>query len=146
MLAAVQVAFAQSGPEQLIPQPVEYTVGDGVYAPENDGSDIKTFVGDRSFAALTADMPEFARKEAYKLIVGKKGIKIYANTEEGAFRASQTLRMLRLLDDDIRHCTIIDYPRFQHRGIMLDESRSFKGKDFVKKQIDALIASVGTEG
>ena len=136
--AAILSASAQSNPKQLIPQPVEYSVGEGVYILKNDGSDIKTYVGDKSFAHLTADMPDFASEEAYKLIVGKKGVKIYANTEKGAFRASQTLRMLRLLDSNVQYCEIFDYPRFRHRGIMLDESRSFKGKEFVKKQIDAL--------
>ena len=136
--ASFQIASAQSNPSQLIPQPVEYSVQDGVYGLKNDGSDIKTFVGDKSFAGLTKDMPDFASEEAYKLVIDKKGVKIYANTEKGAFRASQTLRMLKLLDKDVQYCTIFDYPRFQHRGIMLDESRSFKGKEFVKKQIDAL--------
>ena len=138
LLAAVHTASAVSGPDGLIPLPVEYSVSYGIYTLRCDGSDVRTYVGDKAFAELTADLPDFARQEAYKIVIGKKGVKVYANTDEGAFRASQTLRMLRLLDDDVQHCTIFDYPRFQHRGIMLDESRSFKGKEFVKKQIDAL--------
>ena len=58
--ASFQIASAQSNPSQLIPQPVEYSVQDGVYGLKNDGSDIKTFVGDKSFAGLTKDMPDFA--------------------------------------------------------------------------------------
>ena len=128
LLAAVHTASAVSGPDGLIPLPVEYSVSDGIYTLRCDGSDVRTYVADKAFAELTADLPDFARQEAYKIVIGKKGVKVYANTDEGAFRASQTLRMLRLLDDDVQHCTIFDYPRFQHRGIMLDESRSFKGK------------------
>ena len=101
-----QIASAQSNPSQLIPQPVEYSVQDGVYGLKNDGSDVKTFIGDKNFSELTKDMPDFASEEAYKLVIDKKGVKIYANTEKGAFRASQTLRMLKLLDKDVQHCTI----------------------------------------
>ena len=107
LVAAMQFISAQSNPSQLIPQPVEYSVKEGVYTLKNDGSDVKTYVGDKSFAELTADMPDFASEEAYKLVVGKKGVKIYANTEKGAFRASQTLRMLRLLDINVLDHLII---------------------------------------
>ena len=135
---SVEVVSAVSGPDGLIPKPVEYSVSEGVYSLKADESDIKVYLNSASFAAKVSDLPDFAREEAYEVVIGKKGVRIYALTEEGAFRARQTVRMLRLLDRDVRYCTIFDYPRFQHRGIMLDESRSFKGKDFVKKQIDAL--------
>lgn len=138
LAASFGLAGAVSGPADLIPQPVEYSVEEGIYTLKGDFSDVKTVIGDRFFTQRTADMPDFASEEAYELIIGKKGVKVYANTEEGAFRAKQTLRMLQLLDRQVQQCTIFDYPRFQHRGIMLDESRSFKGKEFVKKQIDAL--------
>ena len=137
-VVSVEVASAVSGPDGLIPKPVEYSVSEGVYSLKADESDIKVYLNSASFAAKVSDLPDFAREEAYEVVIGKKGVRIYAITEEGAFRARQTVRMLRLLDRDVRYCTIFDYPRFQHRGIMLDESRSFKGKDFVKKQIDAL--------
>ena len=137
-VVSVEVVSAVSGPDGLIPKPVEYSVSEGVYSLKADESDIKVYLHSASFAAKVSCLPDFAREEAYEVVIGKKGVRIYAITEEGAFRARQTVRMLRLLDRDVRYCTIFDYPRFQHRGIMLDESRSFKGKDFVKKQIDAL--------
>lgn len=138
--AAVSICClsAYSSPDKIIPRPVEYSVSEGFCNLRPDGSDIKVYLGTRDFAHRVKDLPDFAREEAYELIVSSKGVKIYAMTEEGAFRASQALEMMRLIDRDIRCCTIFDYPRFRHRGIMLDESRSFKGKDFVKKQIDAL--------
>ncbi len=138
IIAGAQAASAVSGPDGLIPQPVEYTVSDGVYNLKADESDIKVILNDAAFAAKVADLKDFAREEAYEVVIGRKGVKIYAVTQEGAFRGLQSVRMLRLLDDDVQFCTIFDYPRFQHRGIMLDESRSFKGKDFIKKQIDAV--------
>lgn len=138
IIAGAQAASAVSGPDGLIPQPVEYSVSDGVYNLKADESDIKVILNDAAFAAKVADLKDFAREEAYEVVIGRKGVKIYAVTQEGAFRGLQSVRMLRLLDDDVQFCTIFDYPRFQHRGIMLDESRSFKGKDFIKKQIDAV--------
>ena len=137
-LAAIVSVSAYSGPTKLIPEPVEFSVSEGVYTLKPDGSDVKVYLNAASFAAKVAELPEFAKEEAYEVVVGKKGVKIYAATEEGAFRGRQTVEMLRLLDPTVECCTIFDYPRFQHRGIMLDESRSFKGKEFVKKQIDAL--------
>lgn len=140
LLAAIFSVSAYSGPEKLIPEPVEYTTEEGVYTLRADGSDIKVYLNSTPFHAKVADLPDFAKEEAYELTIGKKGVKIYACTEEGAFRGRQTLEMLRMLDPtgSVRHCQIFDYPRFRHRGIMLDESRSFKGKEFIKKQIDAL--------
>ena len=129
---------AISGPDKIIPQPVDFSVADGIYNLKTDGSDIKVYLSDAEFASKIKDLPSFAQEEAYRLVVGRKGVRIYAKTEEGAFRAAQCLEMMRLIDRDIQFCDIFDYPRFQHRGIMLDESRSFKGKEFVKKQIDAL--------
>jgi len=130
--------FAYSGPSKLIPEPVEFSVSDGVYTLKPDGSDIKVYLGSQAFASKVKDLPDYAQDEAYELIIGKKGVKIYAMTQEGAFRGKQSVEMMRLIDPAVQYCTVFDYPRFQHRGIMLDESRSFKGKDFVKKQIDAL--------
>ena len=138
LLVGAASVFAASDPGKLIPEPVEYAVSEGVYTLKSDASDIKVTIGAASFASKVQDLPDFARQEAYEVVIGKKGVKIYAMTEEGAFRGRQTVEMLRLLDPTVKTCTIFDYPRFSHRGIMLDESRSFKGKEFVKKQIDAL--------
>lgn len=142
LFAAIAVSTnflsASSNPGDIIPQPVRYSVEEGQYTLKGDGSDVKVYIGTARFAEMVKDLPDFAKEEAYELVVGKKGVKIYAMTQEGAFRASQTLEMMRLLDPQIQYCTVYDYPRFQHRGIMLDESRSFKGKEFVKKQIDAI--------
>ena len=136
--ASICSMSATSSPGDIIPQPVRYSVEEGQYTLKGDGSDVKVYIGTSRFSEMVRDLPDFAKEEAYELVVGKKGVKIYAMTEEGAFRASKTLEMMRLLDSQIQYCTVYDYPRFQHRGIMLDESRSFKGKEFVKKQIDAI--------
>lgn len=138
LVASTSLLSAYSGPKDLIPAPVEYSVSEGIYTLKNDGSDVKVFLGLKDFCTKVKALPEYAQEEAYSLVVCKKGVKIFAVTEKGAFRAKQTLRMMELIDDDIQCCVIFDYPRFRHRGIMLDESRSFKGKEYIKKQIDAL--------
>ncbi|MBQ8422105.1 MAG: beta-N-acetylhexosaminidase [Bacteroidales bacterium] len=129
---------AVSDPSRIIPAPVGYSVSGAIYTLRPDGSDIRVVFGDKEFEASVSDLEKFAREEAYEVIIGKKGVTIKALTEKGAFRGRQTVEMLRLIDDDVKHCRIFDYPRFRHRGIMIDESRSFKGKDFILKQIDAL--------
>ena len=75
--------------------------------------------------------------EGYILEITGKGIQITAGTDAGAFYAQQTL------DQIVRACNgkkipaqkVIDYPRFGYRGVMLDVSRQFFDKEFVKKQL-----------
>lgn len=78
--------FAFSGPSKLIPEPVEFSVSEGFYTLKPDGSDVKVFIGGALFASKVENLPDFAKDEAYELVVGKKGVKIYAMTPEGADR------------------------------------------------------------
>ncbi|RYG21135.1 MAG: beta-N-acetylhexosaminidase [Chitinophagaceae bacterium] len=65
-----------------------------------------------------------------------------ASSEEGLFYAVQSLIQLlpvdRSLPLDIPPIEIIDYPRFEYRGMHLDVSRHFFDVAFVKKYIDYL--------
>lgn len=117
---SANVAMAYSGPDRLIPAPVEYSLGDGVYTLRGDGSDVKVCLGNSAFEQMVRDLPEFAREEAYRLTINKKGVRIEALTELGVVRAKQSLEQMRLLDRDVRHCVIFDYPRFRYRGVMID--------------------------
>ena len=126
---------AQDGPGWLIPQPVSYTVEKGSAATFREPV---VQMGSRSFRKKVATLPDFAREEAYELSIGRKGIRIEALTEKGAFRARTTLEQMLLQGTPLPCCTVFDYPRFRHRGLMIDESRSFKGKEFILKQIDAM--------
>ncbi|MBC8112603.1 MAG: family 20 glycosylhydrolase [Verrucomicrobia bacterium] len=89
------------------------------------------------------------KTEGFNLEVSDKEISIRANTNEGLFYGVQTL--LQLLPAAIESknpvkntawainaIKITDYPRFEWRGIMLDVSRHFFGKEDVKKYIDEL--------
>ncbi len=97
------------------------------------------------FVRPTKPMPE----EGYELLVETNLITITASASQGYFYALQTL--FQLLPPDIYASNkvnglqlivpcvnIIDKPRYQHRGFMLDVSRHFMPVVFVKKIIDLL--------
>jgi hexosaminidase len=88
-------------------------------------------------------------KEGYSLKVTENGIVVSANQPAGLFYGIQTL--LQLLPKEIasRNKTenvkwavegieITDYPRFSYRGIMLDVSRHFFSREYMKEYIDQL--------
>ena len=105
----------------LIPAPVEFTP-------------------DRShvcFKKAVANLEPWQQQEAYRLTIRGNRVKVEALTPEGKFRAQSTLEQLKALGE-FPQGTIFDYPRLRHRGLMIDESRSFKGLAFLKKQIDAM--------
>ena len=105
----------------LVPAPVEYS-------PKTCHT---------SFRKAVAELEPWQQKEAYRLTIKGKKVKIEALTDEGRFRAQTSLEQLRALGE-LPQGTIFDYPRLQHRGLMIDESRSFKGIVFLKKQVDAM--------
>ena len=77
--------------------------------------------------------------EGYIIKVAKSGVDIYANNQAGRFYASQTLQQL-LNSNDVPFQTIIDYPRFKYRGIMLDAVRHFFSYNELKRFIDVMAA------
>lgn len=139
LLAAVgMMAWAQTGPEILIPKPVSSVILKGS-APS--GLPVKEITGSKSFRKAVKDLPDYAAQEAYLLTVGTKGIKIEALGPEGLFRGRQSLEYLRSMAGEngrIACCEIFDYPRFRHRGLMFDLSRHFYGKEFIFKELDAM--------
>ena len=139
VLMTANVALA-AGPEVLIPVPVKAELKGGTYTPAADGSDIKVHLADRAFGKelKALNLQDFAREEAYRLEVGAKGIDIYALTQKGEFRARTTLAQMLTRDGMLSQCSILDYPRFRHRGLMIDISRNFRDKDFILKQLDAM--------
>ena len=114
----------------ILPAPVSFERADGTSSVK----DVEIVEGKRSFTKWSAFLPEFARKEAYRLTITPKRVRIEANTPEGVYRAQTTLSQL---ERPLPCGVIIDYPRFAWRGVMLDISRHFRDKDFILKQIDA---------
>ncbi|WP_173142111.1 beta-N-acetylhexosaminidase [Kibdelosporangium persicum] len=87
-------------------------------------------------------------QEGYQLAVERDQIVIRANTPAGLYAGTQTLRQLlpAQVESKTRHQgpwvvpggRIVDYPRFAHRGAMLDVARHFFGVDEVKRYIDQI--------
>lgn len=92
---------------------------------------------------LVDQLPGVTSPEGYVMTVTPQQVKIQATSGTGLFYGVQTF--LQMASDtmagdtkELPVGTITDEPRFAYRGMMLDVSRHFFDKDFVKKQIDAL--------
>lgn len=72
--------------------------------------------------------------EGYNLKVSPKQIVISAGTENGIFYGVIALLQMAVNSEntEITSCTITDSPAYAWRGLMLDESRHFFGKEKVK--------------
>ena len=89
---------------------------------------------------LTVDenLEGISSPEGYIININKEQATVTAKSGAGLFYAVQTL--LQLADGKNRiPCGVIkDEPQFAYRGLMIDVSRHFFGKEFIKKQIDAI--------
>lgn len=82
---------------------------------------------------------EVTSSEGYLLEVTPEGVTLTAGTETGLFYGVQSL--LQLVENgggEIAAQRISDAPRYPYRGVMLDVSRHFFPKEFVKKQLHML--------
>ncbi len=80
-------------------------------------------------------------KESYRIKVSENLMVISGQTDEGAFRGTQTLLQLVPMAQgkfNFPALEIIDSPKFAHRGMLLDCVRHFWSVDVVKKYIDLL--------
>lgn len=88
---------------------------------------------------LVDAIEEISSPEGYSVHVGEDGVSIKALSDAGLFYGVQSLIQLAEQGKGRVQCVdIVDEPRFPYRGIMLDVSRHFRSKEFVKKQIDLL--------
>ena len=81
-------------------------------------------------------------REGYRLSVTANGIKVAASAKAGAFYALQTLEQLKKSEKGktvIPCVEIEDSPRYSWRGLHLDESRHFFGKETVKAILDQMV-------
>lgn len=117
---------------QLIPAPVEFTPAEGPSVQLCE----QVRLNKKAFRKAVAHLEPWQQQEAYRITIGKT-LRIEALTKEGLFRARMTLKQLQA-QGPLPCGVLFDYPRFRHRGLMIDESRSFKGKEFLKKQMDAM--------
>ena len=80
------------------------------------------------------------KPEGYRLRVTDGKAEIFSSTDAGAFYARQTLAQLKGADGSYPCVEIADAPAFGWRGVLLDESRHFWGKDVVKRVLDKMAA------
>ena len=76
--------------------------------------------------------------EGYSMTITPKEITVEATCGAGLFYGIQTILQMAREGNTIACGKITDEPAFAYRGLMLDVSRHFFGKEFVKKQIDAI--------
>lgn len=120
---------------------VKPATGFSLQTSENAGASAIQFV-------LNAKTDVKLSSEGYLLEANPGKVIITANTASGLFYGVQTF--LQLLPKEIESnkvsqvkwdvpaVTILDYPRFSWRGIMLDVSRHFFSKEYVKEYMDQL--------
>jgi hexosaminidase len=80
---------------------------------------------------------------SYNLIISPDHITVSSSNKEGVFYGLISLLQLIKLDSIgdngniyLQACEVTDSPRYQWRGLMLDESRHFFGKEKVKQLLD----------
>ena len=87
--------------------------------------------------------------EGYRLNVSESSVSLRANTSKGLFYGIQTILQLLPVEIESSHKTdkvswkipcveILDYPRFDWRGLMLDVSRHFFTKGEVLRYLDEM--------
>jgi len=111
--------------------------GVGVSVPMSDAG---AKPAKRILLELVSD-PELARhgEESYRLEVSSDGIRISALQAHGIFNGAMTaLQLLEAGKGELPCVSILDYPRFAHRGILIDPARNFLSKDMVKNVIDKM--------
>lgn len=152
----------QVAAQSVIPKPQNIQIQSGKYAL-NSSSIVITGSTDplilkavkraeKRIAALTA-LPAGAKKltvqvqlmldlkkEAYTLVVDAKGAKLSAGSIRGAMEGLETLTQL-VENKSIPYVNIIDEPRFEWRGLMIDVARHFIPLDVIKRNVDAMAAA-----
>ena len=124
------------------------------WVEETTGITLKLAPGDKKAAVrMSLDYPKAKgevesdlteqQKEAYMIKVDKKGIAIIARQPIGLFRAAQTLRkslpvVKKANKVELPYAEILDEPRFEYRGVLLDCGRHYFTVEFIKKFLDVM--------
>ncbi|KAI1304970.1 Beta-hexosaminidase subunit beta [Halotydeus destructor] len=90
---------------------------------------------------LCERMPSLGMSESYQLDVRADSSKLTANSVWGALRGLETFS--QLVNCYGSHCyakvsSTVDYPRFAHRGVMLDTGRHFLPVNTILRNIEAM--------
>lgn len=148
------------GAQGIVPSPAKYSTAQGSFvltrsvSIEAGGAEAKTAAD--AFSCRVKAMKRLPKgrsgkvvfrlatgsetaPEAYSLKVTPDSVVLSAATADGLLRAEASL--LHLLDDatgKIDACEITDSPAYAWRGLMIDESRHFFGKEKVKQYLDVM--------
>ncbi len=102
-----------------------------------------SLVDSEALAQIEINIDRELAHEAYQLKILREEISITARNVTGVFYALQTLRQLIMAEYqvgltkiEILAVNIMDAPRFQWRGFMLDEARHFQGMQTVMDLLD----------
>ncbi|XP_030043504.1 beta-hexosaminidase subunit alpha [Microcaecilia unicolor] len=91
------------------------------------------------------DFPQLDSKENYKLSISDQGFLLTADTVWGALRGLETFSQLVWRAEDGRYLInkteITDYPRFAHRGLLLDTSRHYLPIKTILETLDGMAYS-----
>lgn len=95
-------------------------------------------VGGAQGGAVYIGVKSGIAQEGYQLDITASGVRILASDAHGAFNGVISLLQLARVSksDSVRFCRITDQPQMRWRGIMLDESRHFFGKQAVEQVLD----------
>lgn len=81
------------------------------------------FLGNADAAGTLPLDPIQGKEEGYVLKVDKNGALVRANTAQGLFHGAMTLRQL-VSGKSVKGCEIVDFPRYELRGFMVDAGRA----------------------
>lgn len=96
----------------------------------------------KSVVCLCLDHQYPLHEDGYELNIGKDTARLCAASPAGLYYAKEAfLQLARFHKGEMKTMKIVDEPRFEWRGFMLDESRHFFGKEKVKQYLD-LMASL----
>jgi len=93
------------------------------------------------------DKETLSKTNAYILLINNDKILIYSVSENGLFYGIQTIRQifynLKFKNKncnlyEISNLKIEDFPKYEWRGVMLDEARHFQGKQTILKILDLM--------
>lgn len=79
--------------------------------------------------------------EGYIINITNNKITVQAANDAGFFYALQTLRQLWQASPNLPSVTIMDYPRFKYRGILLDTARHFFSVAEIENFLDIMAAN-----
>uniref|UniRef100_A0A8C3Q1K1 Beta-hexosaminidase subunit alpha n=1 Tax=Chrysolophus pictus TaxID=9089 RepID=A0A8C3Q1K1_CHRPC len=86
--------------------------------------------------------PNLDSKESYKLNISRDSMLLYADAVWGALRGLETFSQLVGRDENgmyyINETEIVDFPRFPHRGLLLDTSRHYLPLKAILETLDVM--------